>query len=93
MATRRVLTRVDDLDGSTDTHTVRSGSDGQEYEIDLTDGHAQRSRDVLCWRPTFSAVRRLTKNGRLFVRIDLDKSTNHQSRAARKPAASRPADT
>ena len=34
MATRRVVTRFDDLDGSGDAHTVRSGLDGQAYEID-----------------------------------------------------------
>jgi hypothetical protein len=44
-ATRRVLTRVDDPDGSPDAHTVRFGLDGQAYEIELTDAHAQQFRE------------------------------------------------
>ena len=46
MATRRVGTRVDDLDGSGEAHTVRSGLDGQAYEIDLTDAHPRQLREL-----------------------------------------------
>jgi hypothetical protein len=53
VATPRVVTRVDDLDGSGDAHTVRVGLDGQAYEIDLTDAHAHHS--ARCWPPYVSA--------------------------------------
>ena len=59
MATRRVVTRVDDLDGSPDAHTVRFGLDGDAYEIDLTDSHAQPFRELLA--PHVSEGRRLTR--------------------------------
>jgi Lsr2 len=62
VATRRVLTRVDDLDVSTDAHTVRFGLDGREYEIDLTDVHARQFRELFA--PYVSAGRRLTRSGR-----------------------------
>jgi Lsr2 len=47
VAIRRVLTRVDDLDGSPDAHPVRFGLDGRQYEIDLTDAHAHQFRELL----------------------------------------------
>ena len=47
VATRRVLTRGDDLNGSRDAHTVRFGLEGEAYEIDPTDAHAQLFRDLL----------------------------------------------
>jgi Lsr2 len=78
VATRRVVTRVDDLDGSGDAHPLRFGLDGQEYEIDLTAGHAQRFRDVLA--SYVSAGRRLTKSGRPYTRIDLDTRTTRAGR-------------
>jgi hypothetical protein len=59
VATRRVLTRVDDLDGSPDAHPVRFGLDGRQYEIDLTDAHAHQFRELLA--PYVSAGRRLAK--------------------------------
>jgi Lsr2 len=70
VATRRVVTRVDDLDGSPDAHTVRFGLDGAAYEIDLTDAHAQQFRELLA--RYVSAGGRLTRSGRLYTRIDLD---------------------
>ena len=47
---------VDDLDGSEAAGTVRFGLDGTEYEIDLSDQHAQQLRDALA--PYLSAARR-----------------------------------
>ena len=83
MATRRVVTRADDLDGSLDAHTVRFGLDGREYEIDLTDAHAQQFREVLA--PYVTAGRRLTRSGRPYVRVDLDHRAT--ARARRSAAA------
>ena len=62
MATRRVVTRVDDLDGSAGANTVRFGLDRRDYEIDLTDAHADHLRQSLA--PFMSAGRRLTMSGR-----------------------------
>ena len=73
MATRRIVTRVDDLDGSPDAHPVRFGLDGRDYEIDLTDAHADQFRELLA--PYLSAARRLARNGRPYVRIDLDSAS------------------
>ena len=82
MATRRVVTRVDDLEGSPDAHTVRFGLDGQAYEIDLTDAHAQQFRRLLA--PYMSAGRRLTKSGGPYVRVDLDTRTTGAGRRGRR---------
>jgi hypothetical protein len=82
VATRRVVTRVDDLDGSPDAHPVRFGLDGRDYEIDLADAHAQQFRDLLA--PYLSAGRRLARNGRPYVRIDLDTSTSGAGRRGRR---------
>ena len=79
------MTRVDDLDGSPDAHTVRFGLDRQAHEIDLTDGHAQQFRQLPA--PYVSAGRRLiTQSGRLYTRIDLDQRASTRRRPrARKP--------
>jgi len=82
VATRRVGTRVDDLDGSGDAHTVRSGVDSQAYEIDLTDGHAQQLRELLA--PYVSAGRRLSRSGHPYTRIDLDTRTTRAGRRVRR---------
>ena len=82
MATRRVVTRVDDLDGSPDAHTVRFGLASQAYEIDLTDTHAQQFRELLA--PYVSAGRRLTRSGRPYTRIDLDTRTTGAGRRGRR---------
>lgn len=47
---------VDDLDGSNAERTVRFSMDGADYEIDLSDSHAQQLRDALA--PYISAARR-----------------------------------
>jgi Lsr2 len=47
---------IDDLDGGQAESTVRFGLDGAEYEIDLSDGHAQALRTALA--PYVSAARR-----------------------------------
>jgi hypothetical protein len=78
VATPRVVTRVDDLDGSGDAHTVRVGLDGQAYEIDLTDAHAHHS--ARCWPPYVSAGRRLTRSSRPYTRTDLDTGTTGPGR-------------
>lgn len=50
MAQRVYTMRVDDLDGTKATDTVRFGLDGREYEIDLSAANAQRLREqVLAW--------------------------------------------
>jgi Lsr2 len=82
LATRRVVTRVDDLDGSPDAHPLRFGLDGQAYEIDLTDVHAQQFREVPA--PYVSAGRRLTRSGRPYVRVDLETSTTGAGRRGRR---------
>jgi len=38
--------RVDDIDGSQAAHTVAFALDGQRFEIDLSDAHAARLREV-----------------------------------------------
>lgn len=38
--------RVDDIDGSRAAHTVAFALDGQRFEIDLSDAHAARLREV-----------------------------------------------
>jgi Lsr2 len=81
VAARRVVTRVDDLDGTPDAHPVRFGLDGRDYEIDLTDAHAQQLRDLLT--PYLSAGRRLARNGRPYARTDLDTSTSRTGRRVR----------
>jgi hypothetical protein len=82
VATGRLVTRVDDLDGSPDAHTVRFGLDGQAYEIDLTDAHAQHFRELLA--PYTSVGRRLTSSGRPYTRIDLDTRTTSAGRRDRR---------
>ena len=89
MATRRVVTRVDDLDGSPDAHTVRFGLDGDAYEIDLADPHAQPFRELLA--PHVSEGRRLTSSGRPYTRIDLDTRTTGAGQRGTVGAADQPA--
>jgi hypothetical protein len=47
---------IDDLDGSPAEGTVRFGLDGTDFEIDLSEGHAQALRGALA--PYVSAARR-----------------------------------
>ena len=56
MATRTLVTLVDDLDGSTADQSVSFGIDRVEYEIDLTTEHAEALREVLA--PYAAAARR-----------------------------------
>lgn len=44
MATRIETTLIDDLDGTTADETVKFSLDGTDYEIDLTEGHANELR-------------------------------------------------
>lgn len=56
MATRTLVTLVDDLDGSTADQSVSFGLDRVEYEIDLTSEHAESLRAALA--PYTAAARR-----------------------------------
>lgn len=56
MATRTLVTLVDDLDGTTADENVRFGLEGVDYEIDLTAEHAAALREVLI--PYAAAARR-----------------------------------
>jgi hypothetical protein len=56
MATRTVVTLVDDLDGSDAEESLSFGLDGVEYEIDLSAEHAEALRGVL--EPYAAAARR-----------------------------------
>ena len=46
MATRIVTEVRDDIDGSEANQTIRFALDGVEYEIDLSDGNANRMRNT-----------------------------------------------
>lgn len=59
---RKVVTLLeDDLDGSEASETVSSALDGTEYEIDLTNDHANELRGAL---ERFTKVARKTSGGR-----------------------------
>lgn len=47
MAQKVNIILVDDLDGSEANQTVAFGLDGSDYEIDLTDKHAEELREAL----------------------------------------------
>lgn len=47
MAEKVLVELVDDLDGSIATQTIDFSLDGQNFEIDLNDRHAQQLRDLL----------------------------------------------
>jgi len=47
MATMTTVTLVDDLDGSQASESVTFALDGASYEIDLSDGNADKLRDAL----------------------------------------------
>ena len=65
MAQKIVTTLVDDLDGSEASETIVFGLDGRSYEIDLTDKHASKLREVLA---PYLGVARKTGGGRTTVR-------------------------
>src|ERR1700709_2003419 len=56
MATRTLVTLVDDLDGTTADENVSFGLEGVEYEIDLSTEHAEALREILA--PYAAAARR-----------------------------------
>lgn len=56
MATRTLVTLVDDLDGTTADENVAFGFEGVDYEIDLTTEHASALRELLA--PYTAAARR-----------------------------------
>lgn len=57
MATRTIVTLIDDLDGASEaTETVAFSMDGTEFEIDLTANNAQQLRETL--EPFVSCARR-----------------------------------
>jgi hypothetical protein len=56
MAQRTIVQMTDDIDGSEATETVTFGLDGQQYEIDLNDAHAEDLREVLA--PFISVARK-----------------------------------
>ncbi len=56
MATRTVVTLVDDVDGSVAEESVSFGLDQVEYEIDLSAAHAESLREVLA--PYVASARR-----------------------------------
>jgi hypothetical protein len=47
MARKTVITLEDDLDGSEASETVQFAIDGTEYEIDLSEEHANELRQVI----------------------------------------------
>lgn len=56
MASRTIVTLIDDIDGSTATEQIKFGLDGQQFEIDLSTANAQGLRDALA--PYISVGRR-----------------------------------
>lgn len=56
MAKRTVVELTDDLDGSEAHETVRFGLDGDDLEIDLSEGHAAEMRELMA--PYVAASRR-----------------------------------
>jgi Lsr2 len=47
MAKKTVMLLEDDIDGSEATETLSFALDGNDYEIDLNEGHAKELRDAL----------------------------------------------
>ncbi|MGW6571651.1 histone-like nucleoid-structuring protein Lsr2 [Streptomyces sp. NPDC054945] len=65
MAQKVEVTLIDDLDGSEATQTVVFALDGKTYEIDLSDGNAEKLRGDLA--PFLGAARK-TSGGRTAAR-------------------------
>ncbi|MFF1776970.1 Lsr2 family protein [Streptomyces virginiae] len=65
MAQKVEVTLIDDLDGSEATQTVVFALDGKTYEIDLSDGNAEKLRGDLA--PFLGAARK-TSGGRASAR-------------------------
>ena len=47
MSTKRIVTLIDDVDGTDAVETIRFALDGVEYEIDLSEKNATEMRDAL----------------------------------------------
>jgi len=62
MAQKTEIRYIDDLDGSDAVEAVKFALDGSDYEIDLSEGNAQRLRDGLA--EFVGAARRVTRNRR-----------------------------
>ncbi len=65
MAQRTIVRLTDDIDGSEATETVTFGLDGEVYEVDLNDAHAEDLREILA--PFISVARKTSgpvKRGR-----------------------------
>lgn len=58
MAQRVVIQKIDDIDGSEATETVRFGLENHTFEIDLNGANAQNLRDAL--QPYLTAARRVS---------------------------------
>ncbi|MBT2597224.1 Lsr2 family protein [Arthrobacter sp. ISL-72] len=71
MATQRITSLEDDIDGSEAKETVTFAVDGVSYEIDLNDSHAAEIRAAL--RPYIEAGRK-TSTGRGRARAERSKA-------------------
>ena len=69
MATRTIVSFIDDLDGTEAAETVQFGLDGTEYEIDVNGDNAEQLRAVLS--PYISKARRLARNGKPYRRTNV----------------------
>jgi len=67
VATRRIVTLHDDLDGTYAEETVSFSVDGTAYEIDLNGPHAKELREVL--RPFVAAARTIKPTRRARRRL------------------------
>lgn len=76
MAQRVNIVLTDDLDGSDATQTITFGLDGAEYEIDLSDAHADDLRNALA--QYVAAARKSSARG---------SATRGRRRAASTPAS------
>lgn len=62
MATRTIVSLVDDIDGSVAQQTVHLGLDGEHFEVDVNTAHAAQLRDDL--RIWVEAARPTRQRGR-----------------------------
>jgi len=85
VATQRLVTTVDDLDGTEGAQRVVFSVDEESYEIDLSGANADKLRAALS--PYMQAGRRLSRSGRPYVRVNLDELSRR--RGGRPVAAER----
>ncbi len=69
MATRTIVSFIDDLDGSEASETIHFGLDGTEYEIDVNEKNAKELRELLS--PYIANARRLARNGKPYRRMNV----------------------